>query len=592
MKYYPQLSELPATREMIDVFKGYNHNLRIGNGEFYDMKNLTSDDFPVLAPRAQRGIYVPSGIPQGMTAKESLCYVDGGDIIINGDERIAMGLTVDRDDEGNIIPKTLISMGAYIIIMPDKKYINASNTKDFGSIEASATTSYEVSFAPCMSDGGNMIVVTASTAAELADFKAQKHTDRYCLDTTVTPHVLKQYSISSGLLETVTTNYVKISSPGIGAQFEVFDGITIEGITADGYTDLNATMPIWAKDTNYIVVTGMPGESLTQETPITVTRKMPDLDFIIESGNRLWGCSYHQTEGGEFINEIRASKLGDFKNWDSYVGVSTDSYTVTVGTDGPFTGAIAYKSNPIFFKEGCMHKVLGSYPANYNVTATACRGVQKGCSRSLAIVNETLIYKSRSGVCAYDGALPYEISLPLGNVSYSRACAGALGSKYYISMADNTGKYSLFVYDLLRGLWHKEDNTHALDFCSCGDDLYYIEASRNHIKSVRGAGATEKTPVEWEAVTGVIGTDSPDKKYISRLDVRMSLVPGARVYIYVQYDSMGGWEQLYAATGVTLRSFAVPIKPRRCDHLRLKICGIGEGRLYSICKTIEQGSDV
>ena len=239
-----------------------------------------------------------------------------------------------------------------------------------------------------------------------------------------------------------------------------------------------------------------------------------------------------------------------------------------------------------------MHKVLGSYPANYNVTSAACRGVQKGCSRSLAIVNETLIYKSRSGVCAYDGALPYEISLPLGNVSYSRACAGALGSKYYVSMADNTGKYSLFVYDLLRGLWHKEDNTHALDFCSCGDDLYYIEASRNHIKSIRGAGATETAPVEWEAVTGVIGTDSPDKKYISRLDVRMSLVPGARVYIYAQYDSMGGWEQLYAATGVTLQSFAVPMKPKRCDHLRLKICGIGEGKIYSICKSIEQGSDV
>ena len=53
----PILDELPTTREMIDVFGGYNHNLRIGEGEFYDMKNLTSSDYPVLSPRPQRGVY-------------------------------------------------------------------------------------------------------------------------------------------------------------------------------------------------------------------------------------------------------------------------------------------------------------------------------------------------------------------------------------------------------------------------------------------------------------------------------------------------------------------------------------------------------
>ena len=51
----PILQELPTSREMIDVFGGYNHNLRIGEGEFYDMKNLTSSDYPVLSPRPQRG---------------------------------------------------------------------------------------------------------------------------------------------------------------------------------------------------------------------------------------------------------------------------------------------------------------------------------------------------------------------------------------------------------------------------------------------------------------------------------------------------------------------------------------------------------
>ena len=120
--HYSTLTEIPTTRGVTEVFGGYNHNLRISDGEFYDMKNLTSNDYPVLSPRERRGIYKTPGVPQGMVAKDSLCYVDGGDFII-GEERIPMGLTVQRDADGNIIPKNLISMGAYVIIMPDKKYI-------------------------------------------------------------------------------------------------------------------------------------------------------------------------------------------------------------------------------------------------------------------------------------------------------------------------------------------------------------------------------------------------------------------------------------------------------------------------------------
>ena len=168
MKYYPQLSELPATRQMIEVFRGYNHNLRIGDGEFYDMKNLTSNDFPVLSPRPKRGVYVSSGIPQGMVAKDSLCYVDSGDIVING-ERVAMGLTIERDKDGNIIPKNLISMGAYVIIMPDKKYINTSDITDHGNIEASITTSEPVSFLLCTLDGADLEVYVGTKSNPTLD---------------------------------------------------------------------------------------------------------------------------------------------------------------------------------------------------------------------------------------------------------------------------------------------------------------------------------------------------------------------------------------------------------------------------------------
>jgi hypothetical protein len=43
--------------------------------------------------------------------------------------------------------------------------------------------------------------------------------------------------------------------------------------------------------------------------------------------------------------------------------------------------------------------------------------------------------------------------------------------------------------------------------------------------------------------------------------------------------------------GTSLKTFSVPIKPKRCDHLRLRIDGEGNAKIFSITKTIEQGSD-
>ena len=605
----PTQNELPTTRDLVDVFGGYNHNLRIGNGEFYDMKNLTSSYYPLLAPRSKRGTYIrkykednkdketqPLN-PKGIIAKDALCYVDGENFVIN-DSVIPMGL----NDE----PKTLISMGAFVIIMPDKQYINTANLTDFGNIEATVTIkNNDTTFELCKLDGtgfGNTVVSSTAPDIDEETIEAYKKGEEELplwLDTSGETHVLKMYAITTDQWTSVATTYIKISSPGIGIPFEVEDAVTISNITADGVTDLNNTMVIWDKGDDYIVVTGILDKKVTQEAdadkPITITRRMPNMDFVIESNNRLWGCRYGVAVNGEVVNEIYASKLGDFKNWYSFAGLSTDSYAVTVGTDGQFTGAITHLGYPIFFKENHMHKIYGYYPANYQVQTTDCRGVQKGCEKSLAIVNEVLFYKSQSAICAYDGSLPTEISSVLGDVTYDNAVAGAIGNKYYISMADTSGKYHLFVYDTKKGMWHKEDETQVLQFCTCRGELYYIELSaetRHVIRSIHGSGKRDDTEVEWMAETGIMGVDDPDKKYISRIDVRLSLEVGTRVFFMVEYDSLGTWEHLFTMTGTTLRSFSIPIRPKRCDHLRLRIEGIGDAKIYSISKTIEQGSEV
>lgn len=608
----PALSELNTSRDLIDVFAGYNHNLRIGDGEFYDMKNLTSSDYPVLSPRPKRGIYLSPEKPQGMVAKDALCYVDGDTFYIN-EYPVNVKLSTAEED----CPKTLISMGAYVIIMPDKKYVDttAFSTQTDFDIEKTVVTESEVSFTLCKLDGTLYKnpdgTATSEPKASPTAPTSPKNLELW-IDTSSEPHTLKQYAEATEQWSPIATTYIKIESVGIGKYFSEGDGVTISGITDEALADLNTSMVIWAKGDDYIVVTGILDRVTTQDTPVCVCRWMPTFDFLIESENRLWGCKYGMAYMGKAydtnnktlvslysktpVNELYACKLGDFKNWNCFAGLSTDSYAATVGTDGQFTGAITHLGYPLFFKENYLHKVYGNYPANYQIQTTACRGVEKGCSKSLAIVNEVLYYKARSGICAYDGSLPVEVSSAFGDTIYSDAVAGALGNKYFVSMREVSSnpipQYHLFAFDTKRGMWHREDDTQAAEFCNCRGDLYYIDYNTNQIKTVKGTGTTEPADIEWMAETGVIGIESPDKKYISRIDIRLSLAVGARVFVHIQYDSLGDWEQVYAMTGISLRSFPIPIRPKRCDHLRMRISGIGEAKIYSICKTIEQGSDV
>lgn len=589
---YPTLPARRNSRVMTEEMKGYNHNLRIGDGEFFEMENMTSDFYPILAPRGKRGTFAGGDNITGLISKDTLCYCDGSEFVMGG-YRVEMGLS----DE----PKQLISMGAYVIILPDRKYINTIDLTDFGEIDAVFTTQADVTFTLCRADG-----TTYENVSTQPEEPGEPANNALWVDTSTVPHSLKQWSESSGMWVSIATTYIRIESAGIGKAFSEFDGIEISGLKGKQLIDsttgeavgdpsqleaLEGAAIVWAKGDDHIVVVGILDITRTITNQITIARQMPEMDFCVEAGNRLWGCRYGLNRKGEVVNEIYASKLGDFKNWNCYMGLANDSWYGQVGSDGPFTGAITHLGYPCFFKEHVLHKVYISEIGAHGIQDTACRGVQRGSGRSLAIVGEILYYKARHAVCAYDGSLPVEVSSALGEILYGNAVAGAIGNKYYISMEDSTGASHLFVYDAAKGMWHREDGFRAESFCACRESLFAIEEGSVKIRVLKGAGTADEGKIRWMAETGPMGIEMPDQKYISRITLRLSLEMGARLRISIQYDSMGSWQGLCNLSGVSLRSYSLPIRPRRCDHFRLRIEGEGDCRIYSITKTIEGGSE-
>jgi hypothetical protein len=309
-------------------------------------------------------------------------------------------------------------------------------------------------------------------------------------------------------------------------------------------------------------------------------------------------------ENGKVVNEIRACKLGDFRNWSCFMGLSTDSYTASIGTDGVWTGAISQKGYPVFFKENCIHRVSGTQPSSYQITTTMCRGVQRGSWRSLAIVGERILYKSRGEVMAYDGAMPVSISDQLGNVLYSDARAGAIGNVYYISMKNANGDWNLFTYNTEKNIWYREDDFRALCFGTVDDELFAIDEVNNTLVAMLGSMGDLEADFEWKAEFGISGVeysannygrmtraDTIGSHYLSRFDIRMYLEEGSRAELEIMYDSDGEWNKQGEIRGTRMRNMMIPVIPRRCDHLRFRIRGKGVFRIYSISRSMEVGSD-
>ncbi len=589
---YPIVKETKTYNLMTTEFGGYNHSLKPREGEFFDTENITTDYYPIASGRKKRGIVRRLNSPSGMTARDSLIYADGADLYYNGKKVDGLVLSTEKEK----CPKKFVSMGAYLCIFPDNLYLNTADMTDFGSMEMSweAEESTSVKYSICKGDGAEYGKTTVADEAP----KDAENGDLW-IDSSTDTHILKQYSKNMNMWVEIATVYVKIEAKGIGQRIEKGDGIRISGCKYSGENEyikkqieaLNSTFTVKERGDNHIVVTGLLDETYTQNGGVNVTRKVPKMDYVTECQNRLWGC-YYGLEDGKTVNEIFCCKLGDFKNWEVYSGISTDSFRASCGTDGVWTGAVTYLGYPLFFKENYVHKVYVSSGGAHQIVSMAIDGVQKGSDTSFAIVNDYLFYKSKTGINRFDGTQAVNISSDLGNEQYCDAVGGRLGGKYYVSMKDINEKWHLFVYDVKRGLWIREDNTMALYFADIDNELYYIDGDSNELKTINGTEGKEEDKFPWKIVFGDIGYEYFQKKYLSRFNIRMSLEEDGWAEIYTEYDSNGIWEKRGTIKGIGMsRTFTLPIIPRRCDHIRIKIEGSGEFKLYSISKILEIGSD-
>ena len=567
------LSQFSAPRQQrltVSKFRGYDARPRAALGTFARMENLSADGYPTLTVREKRKTIAVPDKPNGLCAKDCLIWVDGRTLYLNG---AAIGLTL-TDGE-----KQLVSMGAYLLIWPDKKYVNTQDLSDCGSLENTAETTGAVTFTLCRRDGTAYEDYTSGAAAP----EGAGNGDLW-LDTGSEAALLRYDGV---MWETVDDAALKIAAANIGKGFSAGDGVVISGCTAAA---ANGTWTLLQCEDNAVVIPTVAAIAGGQTTTVTVRRYVPDMDFVVECGNRLWGCKYGIVDG-QAVNAVYGSALGDFRNWNTFAGLSTDSYAASRGSDGPFTGAAAYLGTVLFFKEQGMERLYISAAGAHQITALQCPGVKRGSGRSLAVADGILYYHGAGGVYAFDGSMPHLVSAAFGEQRYENAAGFGTEGHYWLSAGCGEENH-LFVYDTVRKLWYRQDGLHVRQFAVSGGVLYGM--TENSIVALHGGGASDEPDIDWYAETSELGLDAAEQKYVQRLELRLLPESGAWVKAYLSYDEGRRWHYAGEMQGHDgrIRSRLLAVRPVRCASLRLKLVGHGGCRIYSISAVYEKGSDL
>ena len=336
---------------------------------------------------------------------------------------------------------------------------------------------------------------------------------------------------------------------------------------------------------------------------------IPDLNFICECGNRLWGCRYaYDPENEVIINELYASALGEPAEWQQFNGISTDSWTASVGADGRWTGAISYNGYPTFFKEHSIFRIYPSATGAHKVVEYPVPGVMDLASRSLCSLNGVLYYQGVDGVYAWDGGQPVKVSAAWGSKKFAGGVAGAIGNEYHLCAApipSTATGYENLVYHADTGLWSKEDNSRILAFAEMGGKLFYMDGTYNRLKCCDAAAYDSGKEIffAWSVVSPPIYYGSlaaPAKAYNyppqhirpGKFIIRLNGQKGTECTLSVKYDLETSFTVIKSfVTKNTDGIYVFPITPKRCVRFWWKLAGSGQVCIEEVSFVEEQGTE-
>lgn len=542
---------LTPTEQRIIEFKGLNKRDVVEEGEMRAMHNLTAERYPLLCPRRPRGrLAGPEGVKPitAITKYEKVAMIglaDDGYHFYYDNERINVvtGMTADTK---------MVAINTRICFYPQKTVYHIYD-RTYRSMDATVRTTLDGAIE--LGDESDFVLLDDADEPQLSQIN---------IDDTVNIDGEMEVTYADGTV-TIPMHAASVIKNIINNVIEFPLNTLLELRT---YTDLQS-------------VKLLPGA--------TIKRQAPNLAVVMESNNRLWGASNED-------NTIYACKLGDPFNWQYYQTTSMDSYYAQQGSDGDWTGCANYGAHLIFFKEDSMTKLYGTAPASYQTVNVLVPGVEKGSEKSVAVINDMVVYKGRKGMMAYDGGTPYEISTKFGDMKFRNVVGGTDGQNYFCTIEDKADKTKSFlVLDIEKAVWHQHDDLNVASFFVYDGELCAIDKDSDDIVIIDADEPVELTDdIQWAAEFGPFDEYMENKKIYSKLSLRTIGAAGTTVDVFIALNDDyldDKWELVKTIKFETDGAGEfIPIVPRRCDRYSIKIEGMGKCELKELTRRVRLGT--
>lgn len=575
MKYTS--SEIKIKRETVK--KSTFNGMYSEKNAVCDMLNLRRRSDGSLTARPQRGYIREFTDVNGIFADETLAYVDGQRLYYGGKE--VDGIVLSPGE------KQILKIGSYLMVFPDRVYVNVDNPSKCGEM----SLKIKMASVTAMPVDKDMKEIKCTVVDDYPE-DAVNGCYYVVIGSDGTVNMKRYLNLAWELAPTL----VKISGSGLGNYFNVGDTVTVERL--ENYIGKSAKI-IWQNSTS-IVVEGFIAARCAFYN-LYVKRTVPLFDYATVSGNRLYGVRRGQDLNGDVVCRMYASAVGEPFNFYTDKG----ALQADVEISGAFTGICDYLGSPVVFGE---NEIIETRVKNGSLIFTNVkgRGAQRGASKSIAGANGVVYYKSRDGVCRYDGSFPERI-LPLDECVWNDGenTAGIyVNGKYYIKITDSELKTAIYIYDEETKAWSRENDTGIKGFACRGRSVYatYENAGKQGLMLLNYGTSDEdereycssdgypvsEGAVSWSFEGEDIKADGFEGLLPIRAILRIKKPKGTIATVGVVYDGVEATDEIVIDRELD-GSAVIPIPLARCDKFRLYVRGSGECDLLGYAVEMRRG---
>ncbi len=298
-----------------------------------------------------------------------------------------------------------------------------------------------------------------------------------------------------------------------------------------------------------------------------IRKAMPVMSSVCIHNNRLWGVN----PNGEYIY---SSKTGDFREFNRFEGLSSDSYYVGIGTGDKFVGIYPYRNYVLAFKKDCIYIISGTLPTNFTISRTI-EGF--GCIdiKSCSICGGNLYFLSENGFYRFDGVNFEHISKKL-NHKYVSAIGFGTTNKYYTYAIRDDGEKELLVFDAVYNLWHTMSTPEPIHgFFSDMGNVYGVGSNAIYLFE-----SEENTDWTMESVN--FFEDDCSNSYINEIWIRAKFARGKTIRTFSATEGLHYSEHEKLTGTGHIKTYRIPVRWKNAKNYKIKLQGDGETIIYNI----------